>query len=534
MFQITPYAISGLIIAAAYLPLFIFISSKGNSKLSTVYSLHIFAVFIWGVGCFFAAGTKDPQICSLFWKFGYSGVLFIPVFFQHAVMIITKSYNRIYLIFCYVQAIYFLLSMFVFNSMMASTKLMFDSFYYHVSTLTFLISFILWTIIVSMSHLQLILYYKICYPGQKSQIRSLILAITGFWGGISNFLPALGLMIYPWGNFLVPIHSIIIFYAIFKDQLLDIKVAIRQSVVYSALATCITIIYLGTVLILEKLLQSTFKYESHINSAIIAFIIGMLLMPLRNKIQKIVDKTIFPLSPEEMMVQNEKLRQQVATSEKYKMLGTLSGGIAHEIKNPLTAIKTFSEKLPEKSNDPQFVEKFSRIVNQEVDRIDDLVNQLLDYSRPNPPHQQPTDIHKLIDSTLDVLSSNLLKAKINLEKNYVNKKCLLPLDQNQIRQSLMNIFLNAIDAMPLGGMLGISTTSTENTFIISIKDTGPGISPQDIPRIFEPFFTKKDNGTGLGLAITQTIIKNHGGKIYVRSKTGQGSEFIIELPIQVN
>ena len=245
-----------------------------------------------------------------------------------------------------------------------------------------------------------------------------------------------------------------------------------------------------------------------------------------------MDRFFFKGTPVEIAEQNELLRREVAEKEKFKAVATLAGGVAHEIKNPLTAIQTFSEFLPQKLNDKEFLNKFAAIVGTEVNRIDQLVHQLLDFAKPSPLSLKETNIHNLIDETLDFLNSKFIQHKIKIEKKYdINKESLLSVDPIQLKQVFMNIFLNAIDAMSQSGTLTVATKTTDASLEIIIQDTGCGITPKDLSHIFDPFFSNKDNGTGLGLSITHGIIQEHKGKIRVESVGGQGTDFTIELPV---
>ncbi len=200
-------------------------------------------------------------------------------------------------------------------------------------------------------------------------------------------------------------------------------------------------------------------------------------------------------------------------------------------KNPLTPIKTFSEQLPTRLDDKEFLMKFSKIINKEVDRIDNLVQELLNFAKPNPPQLNEVNIHQLIEQTLEPLNNDLIRHKINLNVSFKNKNILIHIDRQQIKQALLNIFLNAIDAMPEGGLLSVNTSAQSNKLCVTITDTGKGISSEDIKHIFDPFFSKKDHGTGLGLSITYEIVKNHNGKIFAESELGKGTTFRIELPL---
>ena len=346
-----------------------------------------------------------------------------------------------------------------------------------------------------------------------------------------DYLPKYNIEIYPYGSFFILLWVLIIAYAILKHQLMDITIVIKKSIVYSLLITSISIIYLISVLTIERVFQSFLGYQTIIGSLLVAVIIAIIFTPLKNKIQYLVDKLFFKGTQIEIAEQNELLRREVAEKEKFKAVATLAGGVAHEIKNPLTAILTFSEQLPKKLRDEEFLNTFSRIVGNEVYRINDLVHQLLDFAKPSPLSLKETNIHNLIDETFDFLNSKFIQHEIKIEKKYdINKESLLSVDPIQLKQVFMNIFLNAIDAMSQGGTLTVITKATDASLEIIIQDTGCGITKKDLSHIFDPFFSNKDKGTGLGLSITHGIIQEHKGKIRVESVVGQGTAFTIELP----
>ena len=159
-----------------------------------------------------------------------------------------------------------------------------------------------------------------------------------------------------------------------------------------------------------------------------------------------------------------------------------------------------------------------------------MVHELLDYSKPAPLALKKTDINKLMQDTLNTLNNQFIKDRIEVAQHLTPNNYHLMIDANRIRQALLNLFLNAIEAMPHGGKLTVATTIHHSLFTIHIKDTGEGISPEDLKHIFDPFFSRKDQGTGLGLAIVQGIVEQHNGKIRITSKAGVGTVVKIELP----
>lgn len=353
--------------------------------------------------------------------------------------------------------------------------------------------------------------------------------LIAYIGGSLNYPLCYRIPIAPITNILIPFYTLFITYAALRYKLMNIDVIIKRSLIYTILITTIFIFYFLSIYLAEHFFQETFGYRSLLISLTSAIIIAILFIPFKN----IIERILFKGDLGNLADENELLRQEIIRSERLKTIATLASGMAHEIKNPLTPIKTFAEQLPKRMDDKEFLLKFSRIISNEVNRIDTLVGELLDYAKPTPPQLKPTGIHQLIDHTADFLNNDFIKHTITLIKDYqLPTGQLLNIDENQFRQTLLNILLNAIDAMPNGGELEIATGFwNERKCTITIEDTGKGIAPEDISHIFDPFFSKKDRGTGLGLAITHEIIKNHNGKILVDSQLGVGTKFVIELPI---
>jgi signal transduction histidine kinase len=369
---------------------------------------------------------------------------------------------------------------------------------------------------------------------QINHLRYMLAAIFVLSLGAFDFIENYGIPLYSTGYIAASSFLLIVTIAIVKHQLMDIQIVIRKSLIYSILVSFLTLIFFMSVLVVDKISQNYIdSHQNILNSALLSLIIAIIFIPLRNKIQNFIDRIFFKATPIQIAEENELLRQEVFQTERLKAVATLASGMAHEIKNPLTVIKTFSEYLPQKLDDKEFLRKFAPLISQEVNRIDNLVHDLLDFARPADPILKPVNIQNLIDSTLELLSNDCLKFNVKIVKDYhLSSNAYLQLDYNQIKQALLNIFLNAIEAMPHGGQLHLSTNfnTNRNMVFIKIQDTGRGIEQKDIGHIFDPFFSKKDHGTGLGLSITYEIIKNHKGKIFVESSVGKGTTFILEFP----
>ncbi len=222
---------------------------------------------------------------------------------------------------------------------------------------------------------------------------------------------------------------------------------------------------------------------------------------------------------------------------RYKQLASVgmhSAGMAHEIKNPLVALKTFAELLPTRYDDPEFRNTFSKLALHQIRRIDGIVNDLLDYAKPKKPVLLPGKLLHLLDEALDMLAPQMQEKKVRLERLDVKEIPDVLMDAEQMRRVFLNILLNALEAMPDGGVLTVTSAHKSSRAAgeiaeLCVADTGPGISEEDMDRIFEPFYTTKKKGSGLGLAISKRIVEDHGGLIRFTSRA-EGTHCVIELP----
>ncbi|MDP3722360.1 MAG: ATP-binding protein [Candidatus Omnitrophota bacterium] len=238
-------------------------------------------------------------------------------------------------------------------------------------------------------------------------------------------------------------------------------------------------------------------------------------------------------SYEELLKVNEQLKttsERLLIQERLAVAGQIATGMAHEIKNPLTAIKTFTEFLDTHYDDPSFRAKFQRIVGAEVERIHRTVQQLLDFAKPMPPRLTVVELPRLADETLELLANELLERQVEVHRRYESAAPILA-DPQQFKQVLLNLFLNSLQAMDGHGRLTIQTVRRDTTLVLTVIDDGEGIAPEHLPHVFEPFFTTKDKGTGLGLAVVQGIVTEHGGRVTLDSRPGQGTRVTLSFPL---
>jgi len=228
------------------------------------------------------------------------------------------------------------------------------------------------------------------------------------------------------------------------------------------------------------------------------------------------------------------MQSQLVQSAKLASLGELVAGIAHEINNPLTGILMFSSVVARSPTlDPSLSPDMEMIVS-ETQRCAKIVRGLLEFSRESIPEKKETSIDQMIDQTLDLVRQQPIFQNVEIVQEYEDKLPLIAVDPDQVRQVLMNIIVNAGQAMEDGGFLKIKAgvTDDRNRIFITLADTGCGIPEENLSKIFDPFYsTKERKGFGLGLSISYGIIQNHGGKIEVSSTLGEGTIFRILLPL---
>jgi len=236
------------------------------------------------------------------------------------------------------------------------------------------------------------------------------------------------------------------------------------------------------------------------------------------------------------------LEDRLRRSDRLAAIGELAAGLAHEIKNPLTSLLTFSRHLPRRFEDAEFRQKFLSVVPRELERINTIVERLLELARPARLTFKPLRAPALLERVLELYGDRIEAQNVRVVREWLRDVPVVWADQDALYRALVNLVANALDAMPRGGTLtlcvGWSEADTLATaragtrrVVIEVEDSGAGIAPTDLDRVFNPFFSTKEGGTGLGLALTQKIVEDHGGSIDVRSNPGAGALFRIVLPL---
>jgi two-component system sensor histidine kinase AtoS len=241
------------------------------------------------------------------------------------------------------------------------------------------------------------------------------------------------------------------------------------------------------------------------------------------------------------------LEEQLRRSDRLAAIGTLAAGLAHEIKNPLTSLLTFTRHLTRRFDDERFRQRFQSVVPRELERIDRIVEDLLRLSRPARLSLSQVHVPGLLEQVLELYASDAEAKQIAVVREFAPGLPTVQADRSQLYQALVNLVANAVEAMGEGGVLTVRAgwaagvepagrprhRGQERRLQIEVADTGAGIAPGEQSNVFNPFFTTKPAGTGLGLAIAHKIVEDHGGTITFRSTPGRGTTFVVVLPLAV-
>lgn len=230
------------------------------------------------------------------------------------------------------------------------------------------------------------------------------------------------------------------------------------------------------------------------------------------------------------------LQAKVRRSERLASLGRLAAGVAHEIRNPLSSIRGFSQYFLKRFHGQTEEEGYASVMVKEVDRLNRVITDLLDFAGPKDPRRELSSLEGIADHALKLLAPDLAARNVEVLREYERGLPAAPVDRDQISQVFLNLLLNAIESMEEGGEIRITLRrcGPPPAVEVAIADTGGGIPADDLEKVFEPFFSLKRKGTGLGLAIVHQIIESHRGEIRVESRQGKGTTFLIKLPVDVD
>jgi signal transduction histidine kinase len=260
--------------------------------------------------------------------------------------------------------------------------------------------------------------------------------------------------------------------------------------------------------------------------ATLVVLMGLLFMVLRQIVKKA--ESILERRQEEQ----KELQAQLELAERLAALGEMVAGVAHEIRIPLGFISSTAELLRKRLEQNETNSRLAKIIEEEVNRLNQTVTEFLDFARPREPNLQVCDVEGILERGLEFLQPEIERQKISLVRQYSRNGHPLMVDPDLLYRAFLNIIINAIQAMPQGGRLTVSTAPGPRGKGIKIdfQDTGEGITAENAKKIFNPLFTPKDQGSGLGRSIVKGIVESHQGQIAIDSNFGRGAKVSILLP----
>ena len=279
-----------------------------------------------------------------------------------------------------------------------------------------------------------------------------------------------------------------------------------------------------------ELIQDMSKpYESIVKFQYLIFGLSILIMALIFLALLLIvhkaERTI-----EQRAQEQRELESQLHLAERLAALGEMVAGVSHEIKNPLGIIRSTAELLGQMPDATDTQKRLSGVITEESTRLNQIVTEFLDFARPQVPNLQECHLEEIIDKNLSFIGPELERKGIQVQDNLNGRSFKLRADHDLLYRAFLNILINAIHSMQDGGTIDIKVQETRDTYRIEIKDTGCGISKENVDKIFNPFFTTKEKGSGLGLSIVRKIVEGHRGTVGIQSSEGEGTRVEIQLP----
>jgi signal transduction histidine kinase len=514
-----PFAVSSLLagVSSAGLGLLVLLKSE-NRRLGRVWCLFCLSVAIWGFGGIGFSTTLDPGRAFLWWHIAYAfGVIWIaPLFYDFVCEFLETSrrWTRVHYAVCVFW--FFLLPSHLFFD---RVHWMFNSFFYAQGGRIYPVFFVWWMGLVLYSHYRLLRALRTVPTKKRNQILYFLIAIAiSFSGGCFSFLPNFGVDLYPWGNFAICLYPVIMSYAILKHQLMDVKVVVQKTLVYSAVSASLIAAYVATLTFISRLLEGHVMSPSVYSSAIAAGIIALLFQPLQSYLQHQLDRR-FP---------RESLDQD--------LLREATGDFVHEIKRPLANISVPAqlalrdlEEFGQHAAVPRLRQKLEFILRESLE-AGQTIEAIRAISSRSAAQFQPVNLKELFQKLLDREQPRISESHIKIVKDFSETDDGVKGDAKQLEIAFGNIVKNAIDALQevdaTARRLRVAIHRRTEGVVVDIEDTGKGIAKTDVARLFDPWFsTKGASGMGIGLFLTREILRLHNASIEVDSQEGQGSRF---------
>ncbi|MEX1112517.1 MAG: ATP-binding protein [Candidatus Andersenbacteria bacterium] len=525
------FSISGLLILTTSVLMAVFMFFQGKRWLNVMWGTFCISVAFWGLGAFRIGAISEPGQALWWWKFAYAGVIFIPVLFTHFVYIFLGISRRWSIYLFYTLGVFYLLANLFTNFFIRDVRYIFNEFYYLTPTplyTTFVVFIFLGLVIYT--HTLLFRAYMNSRGEEKRRIQYFFLAtLLGYLGGSFSFLPVYNFDIYPFLNLTVALYPIIMGYAIIRHRLMDIKIVLTQLFVLVLLA----------VILFQALVAPLGSQEQLVNVGVLIAIITVGILLVRSVMKEVQQREHIEGLYTELREANEHLKELMNIKTEFLQIAS------HQLRTPLTSLRGLLEMQATGGFDSLPAEE-RRKMQQDMfgaaNNLNNIVNDLLDAmelegGKLNFTWEQ-VDVSKLIQEAVDTLMPSYEKKGLSLAYNKPPALPKVEADEGYLRQVFLNIINNAEKYTEKGG-LTITTTLKPGRIEIAFKDTGIGIDPEELPKLFGKFVRGKKSalvhtdGSGLGLFIIKKIVEEHHGSVTLESEgIGKGTTVRVMLPLK--
>jgi len=529
-----------LFTAIVSLLLGIFVFVKGSNKPANL-TLAIFSLslFLWCFAQFMGGLAENKEAVLLWTREGIAGAIFVPVFFLHFILALVEKEQKEKIIIYLAYAMGFILLALDFTRLFVMDVAPTGGFKYYPQPGIVYPAFAVFIMACFIGGFYyLIDSFRAALGQKKNQLLYVIVAaIIGFLGGITAFFPVWGINFPVLSYYGLPLCLLIMVYAIVKHKLLNVSIIIREGLVYSTLTLLFAAFYALAILFTSYWLTNYISFNPLLTMFAAALVSVLVFQPVKDKVQNTVDRIFFKgeygykKTINDLSLENRKLFRTLLQADKLASLGTLSAGMAHEIKNPLASIKGMTQVLKENLTDQEFISQFQDVVLRQVERMNNLIEKMLKLGQSQGLSLAKFNLAQLIKENIALIENQCRKKGIEIEEN-LDSRMEIQADREQIAQVILNLLLNAVQAMDQGGKLQVKAFEDRNGSVIEVVDNGIGIEPDKIVKIFDPFFSTEEGGTGMGLAVAYRVIKEHNGEINVESQAGKGTKFSLWLPIK--
>ncbi len=514
-----PFAISGLLIGINSIGLGILVLIKNpNRKFSLAWFMFAMFTGIWGFGIMAVGLTGNKETALLIWRVFYAlGVVWIAPSFYHFVCVFLGLERKKSILIQYAIGLFFVLNIGS-VTFFKNIEWVFNSFFYVRAGWLYGVYFSWWLLLVSFSHYDMICVYSSVPENKKTQIKYFFLATTvGYTGGILSYLPKFGIDIYPWGNFMVWLYHVIMGYAILKYNLMDVRIFIRRTGLLIG-------IYALLMIAVAPVLVS---FHRHLVS-------GILPPPTTIWFQVAAMAGALSLGP---FLYAYLIRQSYFFQEHR------AAGLTHELKSPLAAIQSalefFKEESSKQSLNPKQAE-YLDLIERNSSRLNAFVGELLQVfklqNKRKPLSDDQVDMGLLCRSVIQTYEPLAKFKGTSIDFLSIQEPIIVSCDRQKIEYVISNLLSNSVK-FTLQGHITLSLIQKNQEIIVTVQDTGIGISHKDLPQVFEAFFqggaTQIAKGSGIGLTIAKTWIEAHDGHIWAESEgEGKGTKVTFTLPIK--